>query len=61
MKHLDEIGKDLLVRQMYPYDRKGAKRANMIELAQNGESPELSDAFEKLVQEAVRLETSWQQ
>src|SRR5712672_3838300 len=29
----------------------------MIELAQNGESPELSDAFEKLVQEAARLQT----
>src|SRR4029077_9384916 len=31
--------------------------ANMIELAQNGESPELSDAFEKLAQEAARLQT----
>src|SRR6267154_4819355 len=29
----------------------------MIQLAQNGESPELSDAFEKLVQEAARLQT----
>src|ERR1700720_4573726 len=29
----------------------------MIELAQNGESPELSDAFEKLGQEAARLQT----
>src|SRR5882672_6529652 len=29
----------------------------MIELAQNGESRELSDAFEKLVQEAARLQT----
>src|SRR6202163_595233 len=29
----------------------------MIELALNGESPELSDAFEKLVQEAARLQT----
>src|SRR5258705_10208474 len=29
----------------------------MIELAQNGESPELSDAFEKLVLEAARLQT----
>ena len=29
----------------------------MIELAQNAESPELSDAFEKLVQEAARLQT----
>src|SRR5437016_1120715 len=29
----------------------------MIELAQNGESPELSDAFEKLVQEVARLQT----
>src|SRR6202048_4849593 len=29
----------------------------MIELAQNRESPELSDAFEKLVQEAARLQT----
>src|ERR1700675_1992353 len=29
----------------------------MIELAQNGKSPELSDAFEKLVQEASRLQT----
>ncbi|HEY6766913.1 MAG TPA: PAS domain-containing protein, partial [Candidatus Sulfotelmatobacter sp.] len=57
MKHLDEIGKDLLARQMYPYDRNGPKRADMIELAQNGESPELSDAFEKLVQEAARLQT----
>src|ERR1700724_2008253 len=28
----------------------------MIELAQNGESPELSDAFEKLVEEAARLQ-----
>jgi len=34
--------------------------ANMIELAQNAEG-ELSDAFEKLVQEAARLQTSWQQ
>jgi hypothetical protein len=24
-RQLDEIGKDLLARQMYPYDRKGAK------------------------------------
>src|SRR6202521_1121969 len=29
----------------------------MIELAQNAESPELSDAFEKLVHEAARLQT----
>ena len=29
----------------------------MIELAQNAESRELSDAFEKLVQEAARLQT----
>src|SRR5712672_926754 len=29
----------------------------MIQLAQNGEIPELSDAFEKLVQEAARLQT----
>src|SRR5712691_2761974 len=29
----------------------------MIELAHNGESPELSDAFEKLVREAARLQT----
>src|SRR3984893_3580643 len=29
----------------------------MIKLAQNGESPELSDAFEKLGQEAARLQT----
>src|SRR3977135_3473972 len=29
----------------------------MIELAHNGESPELSDAFEKLVKEAARLQT----
>src|SRR6202790_506491 len=29
----------------------------MIQLAQNGESPELSDALEKLVQEAARLQT----
>jgi hypothetical protein len=33
----------------------------MIELAQNGETPQLSDGFEKLVQEAARLQTSWQQ
>ena len=29
----------------------------MIELAPYGETPELSDAFEKLVQEAARLQT----